>query len=141
MAIVVKFDEEKRLLRVTLSGAWPTLPEIIAERSRLILAGIIRPGVVELVDARKVTKGIPNLSQMQAILHSISSPPLKRAIIVSSNVQFGAGRLAETLDPRGLKVFRDEESALAWLFESPADEERVKFDRTQSGKIATVRKR
>ncbi|HTH24241.1 MAG TPA: hypothetical protein VL919_03980, partial [Vicinamibacterales bacterium] len=59
----------------------------------------------------------------------------------SSNVQFGAGRLAETLDPRGLKVFRDEESALAWLFESPADEERVKFDRTQSGKIATVRKR
>ena len=141
MAIVVKFDEEKRLLRVTISGAWPTLPDIIAERSRLILAGLIRPGVIELVDARQVTKGIPNLSQMQAILHSISNPPLKRAIIVSSNVQFGAGRLAETLDPRGLKVFRDEESALAWLFESPADEERVKFDRTQSGKIATVRKR
>ena len=141
MPIDVKFDEEKRLLRVTLTGAWPTLPDIIAERSRLILAGIIRPGVVELVDARSVTKGIPNLSQMQAILHSISNPPLKRAIVVSSNVQFGAGRLAETLDPRGLKVFRDEESALAWLFESPADEERVKFDRTQSGKIATVRKR
>jgi hypothetical protein len=141
MAIDVKFDEEKRLLRVTLTGAWPTLPDIIAERSRLILAGIIRPGVVELVDARSVTKGIPNLSQMQAILHSISNPPLKRAIVVSSNVQFGAGRIAETLDPRGLKVFRDEESALAWLFESPADEERVKFDRTQSGKIATVRKR
>ncbi len=74
MAIDVTFDEEKRLLRVTISGAWPTLPEIVAERSRLILAGIIRPGVVELVDARQVTKGIPNLSQMQAILHSISKP-------------------------------------------------------------------
>jgi len=86
MPIDVKFDEEKRLLRVTISGAWPTLPEIVAERSRLILAGIIRPGVVELVDARKVTKGIPNLSQMQAILHSISNPPLKRAIIVSSTI-------------------------------------------------------
>ena len=141
MPIDVKFDEEKRLLRITITGAWPTLPDIIAERSRLILEGFIRPGVVELIDARGVTKGIPNLSQMQAILQSISKPALKRAIVVSSNVQFGAGRLAETLDPKGLKVFRDEESALAWLFETPETEAPVKFDRTQSGKIATVRKR
>ena len=141
MPIDVKFDEERRLLRVTISGAWPTLPEIIAERSRLILEGFIRPGVVELVDGRGVTKGIPNLSQIQAILHSISNPPIKRAIIVSSNVQFGAGRLAETLDPRGLKVFRDEKSALAWLFETPETEEPLKFDRSRSGKVATVRKR
>src|SRR6188474_2247957 len=138
MAIVVKFDEEKRLLRVTISGAWPTLPEIVAERSRLILEGFIRPGVVELVDARGVTKGIPNLSQMQAILQSISKPPDKRAIVVSSSLHFGAARLAETLDPKGLKVFRDEESARKWLLESD-DEEPVTFDRSKSGKIAVVR--
>jgi len=139
--IDVKFDEEKRLLRITITGAWPTLPDIVAERSRLILEGFIRPGVVELIDARGVTKGIPNLSQIQAILQSINKPALKRAIVVSSNVQFGAGRLAETLDPKGLRVFRDEESALAWLFETPETEAPVKFDRSHSGKIATVRKR
>jgi hypothetical protein len=140
MAIDVTFDEDRRLLHVTLSGAWPTLPEIIAERSRLILAGIIRPGVVELVDARAVTKRIPNLSQMQAILHAIGKPPHKRALVVSSNVQFGAGRIAETLDPKGVRVFRDEETALQWLL-SESPEEPVTFDRTRSGKIATVRNR
>jgi hypothetical protein len=141
MAIAITFDEDRRLLHVVLTGSWPTLPEIIAERSRLILAGMIRPGVVELIDARAVTKRIPNLSQMQAILHAIGKPPHKRAIVVSSNVQFGAGRLAETLDPKGLKVFRDEDSAVKWLLETDPPDEPVKFDRTRSGKIATVRNR
>jgi hypothetical protein len=138
--IDVRFDEDRRLLHVTLTGKWPTLPEIVAERSRLILAGIVRPGVVELVDARAVTRGIPNLSQMQGILHAIGKPPDKRALVVSSNVQFGAGRMAELLDPHGLRVFRDEESALAWLFEEESDPP-VTSDRTRSGRIATFRNR
>ena len=140
MPIEVRFEEDQRLIHATVSGAWPTLPEIIAERSKLILAGAIRPGVVELVDARGVTKGIPNLSQMQAILHAIGKPPHKRAIVVGSNVQFGAGRIAEALDPKGVKVFRDEESARKWLLESD-EEEPVKFDRSKSGKIAVVKNR
>jgi hypothetical protein len=140
MPIDVRFDEDRRVIRVTVAGAWPTLPEIVAERSRLILAGIIRPGVVALCDVRGVTRGIPNLSQMQAILGSIGKPPDKRAIVVSSNVQFTAGRLAELLDPKALRVFRDEESALAWLIEKEPVDPPVKFDRSQSGRIATVRR-
>lgn len=140
MAIEVKFDEERRLIHVIVSGTWPTLPEIVAERSRLIMAGYVRPGVVELVDTRGVTRGIPNLSQMQAILHAIAKPPNKRAIVVGSNVQLSAGKMAELLDPKGLKVFREEAAALAWLFEEQRDEP-VQFDRSKSGKIATVRKR
>jgi hypothetical protein len=116
MPIEVKFDEDRELLHITLTGSWPTLPEIVAERSRLIMAGYIRSGVVELVDARTVTRGIPNLSQMRAILHTIGRLPAKRAIIVSSNIQYGAGRLAETLDPRGVRVFREESVAIEWLF-------------------------
>ena len=140
MPIDVRFDDDRRLLHITLTGSWPTLPEIVAERSRLILAGHIRPGVVELVDARAVTRGIPNLSQMQAILHAIGKPPHKRALVVSSSLQFSAGRMAELLDPMGLKVFRDEDAAIAWLLERDANDPPVKFDRTQSGKIATVRR-
>jgi hypothetical protein len=141
MPIEVKFDEERRLIHVTVTGAWPTLPEIVAERSRLIMAGYVRPGVVELVDTRGVTKGIPNLSQMQAIMHAISKPPDKRAIVVGSNLQLNAGKLAEVLDPKGLKVFLDEAAALAWLFETKAAEEPVQFDRSRSGKVATVRRK
>jgi hypothetical protein len=141
MAIDVKFDEDRRLIRVTLTGAWPTLPEVIAERSRLIMAGTIRAGVVELVDARGVTRGIPNLSQMQALLHAISKPPDKRAIVVSSNIQFNAGRMAELLDPNCLKVFREEQPALDWLFETETPEKPLEFDRSKSGKVATVRKK
>jgi hypothetical protein len=138
MPIDVRFDEDRRLIHVTLTGSWPTLPEIIAERSRLILAGQIRDGVVELVDAREITRGIPNLSQMQGILHAIGKPPNKRALVVSSNVQFGAGKMAEVLDPQGVRVFRDETSALEWLL---GPEPPVKFDRSPSGRIATARNR
>jgi hypothetical protein len=106
----------------------------------MIMAGMIKPGVVELCDARGVTRGIPNLSQMQAILNSISKPPEKRAIIVASSVQLGAGRLAELLDPKGLKVFLDEDAAIAWLMEKEPSDPPVKFDRSQSGRIATVRR-
>lgn len=141
MSLEIRFDEERRLLHVTVSGTWPTLPEIVAERSRLILAGLIRPGVVELVDARRVTKGIPNLSQMQGILHAIGKPPHKRALVVSSNVQFGAGRIAEALDPKGVRVFREEAEALAWLLDEEAAEPPVQFDRSRSGRIAVVRSR
>jgi hypothetical protein len=141
MPIEVRFDDDRQLLLVTLTGSWPTLPEIIAERSRLILAGHIRPGIVELIDAREVTRGIPNLSQMQGILHAIGKPPDKRALVVSSNVQFGAGKMAEVLDPKGVRVFRDEAGALEWLLGPEPPDPPVKFDRTRSGRIATVRKR
>jgi len=141
MPLDIKFDEDKRLLHVIVSGTWPTLPEIVAERSRLILAGYIRPGVVELVDTRGVTRGIPNLSQMQAILHAIGKPPDRRAIVVGSSLQFGAGRMAEVLDPTGIKIFRDEESARNWLFEVQKNDEPPQIDRSQSGRIATFKNR
>jgi hypothetical protein len=117
MPIDVRFDEDKELLHITLSGAWPALPEIVAERSRLILSGYIRPTVVELVDARNVSRGLPNLSQMKMILHAIGNLPSKRAVLVSPNIQYAAGQLAETLDPYGVRVFREESVALDWLFD------------------------
>jgi hypothetical protein len=119
--IDVRFDEDRELLHITLSGAWPTLPEIVAERSRLILAGYIRPSVVELIDARNTTRGLPNLSQMKTILQTIGNLPSKRAVLVSSNIQFAAGKLAETLDPHGVRVFREESVALDWLFHNASE--------------------
>lgn len=121
MPIDVRFDEDRELLHITLSGAWPTLPEIVAERSRLILAGYIRPSVVELIDARNATRSLPNLSQMKTILQTIGNLPSKRAVLVSSNIQFAAGKLAETLDPHGVRVFREESVALDWLFHNASE--------------------
>jgi hypothetical protein len=132
MPIDVKFDEDRELLHITLSDTWPTLPEIVAERSRLILAGYLRAGIVELVDARNVTRGLPNLSQMKAILQAISSLPIKRAVLVSSNIQFAAGRLAETLDPHGVRVFREESVAIEWLFHNRRGERVVKVTPAKS---------
>ena len=126
MPIDVRFDEDKQLLHITLSGAWPTLPEIVAERSRLILAGYIRPSIIELVDARNVSHGLPNLSQMKMILHAIGNLPSRRAVLVSSNIQHAAGRLAEILDPHGVRVFREETVALDWLFEHRRSKPAVK---------------
>ena len=139
MPLDVRFDEDHVLIHVVVSGVWPTLPEIVTERSRLNTLGWIRPGAVEIVDVRKVTRGIPNISQMQAILRAIGKPPQRRALVVGSNVQFTAGRMAELLDPTGIKVFRDEDDARKWLFEPPDDRPHV--DRSQSGRILTFRSR
>ena len=117
MSVEARFDEDRRLLHVTVADTWPTLPQIVELRSKLILAGCVRPDVVELVDARLVTRAIPNLAQMRAILRAIGKPPLKRAVLVATDVQHAAGRLAEMLDPYGVRVFRDESVALAWLFD------------------------
>lgn len=62
-------------------------------------------------------------------------------MLVSSNVAFAAGRVAEALDPKGLKVFRDEDVAIAWLFEGEPPEVAPQFDRSHSGRIAVVRNR
>ena len=118
MSVEARFDEDRRLLRVTVADTWPTLPEIVELRSKLILAGCVRPDVVELVDARLVTRAIPNICQMKAILQAIGKPPSKRAVLVATDVQYAAGRVAELLDPYGVRVFREESVALAWLFES-----------------------
>jgi hypothetical protein len=118
MSVEARFDPDRKLLHITVADTWPSLPEIVALRSKLIMDGCIRPDVVELVDARAVTRAIPNLSQMKAILRAIEKPPLKRALLVSTDVQYAAGRLAELLDPSSIRVFRDESVALAWLFEN-----------------------
>jgi hypothetical protein len=119
MSVEARFDDDRRLLLVTVGETWPTLPEIVALRSKLILAGCVRPDVVELVDARMVTRAIPNISQMKTILQAIGKPPLKRAVLVATDVQYAAGRIAEImLDPFGVRVFRDESVALAWLFDN-----------------------
>ena len=118
MSVEARFDDDRRLLHVTVADTWPTLPEIVELRSRLILAGCVRPDVVELVDARLVTHAIPNMSQLKSILQAIGKPPSKRAVLVATDVQHAAGRLAENLDPYGVRVFRDESVALAWLFDN-----------------------
>ena len=89
------------------------------------MAGYIRPGVVELVDARAVTRGIPNLTQIRSILHALGTPPIKRAVVVSSSVQFSAATVAEALSPDAVRVFRDESAALDWLFDDGPPPSRV----------------
>src|SRR5689334_632102 len=101
MPIDARFDADNRLLQVTIGDTWPTLPEVLAERTRLIERGLLHPGIVGLIDARAVSRGIPNLSQMREILGAVGQQSHKCAIVVTTSVQLKAGRLAELLDPEG----------------------------------------
>jgi len=138
MSIDAWFDADNRLLHVVVGDTWPTLPEVTAERSRLLARGFIQPGVVELVDARAVTRALPNLSQLRAILDAVGNPPHKRAIVVATYPQLKAARLAELLDPDGLKVFREESNARAWLLGPNHADGRVELDRNRSGRVPVV---
>lgn len=138
MPIDARFDADNRLLQVTIGDTWPTLPEVLAERTRLIERGLLHPGIVGLIDARAVSRGIPNLSQMREILGAVGQQSHKCAIVVTTSVQLKAGRLAELLDPEGLRVFSDECSARAWLLGPARPHGWVELDRSLSGRVAVV---
>lgn len=137
MPIDVQFDADLQLLVVTVAGSWPTLPEIVAQRSRVLARGLLEPGIVELIDVRAVTR-LPNLTQMRATLEAVGTPPRKRAIVVETSLQFNAGKIAESLDPRSLKVFREEADALAWLLAARQADVDVEVDRTGRGRVPVV---
>lgn len=139
MPIGVRFDADARLLYVTVAGAWPGIPEIAAERSRIISSGVIHPRVTALLDLRAVTSDIPTVSDLRAMLDAIGRPPHKRAILVSTTGQLGVARFAELLDPLGLQVFHRESEALAWLLAPEPRDPLIVFDRGGLNRLALGR--
>jgi len=135
--IDVQFDADLQLLVVTIAGSWPTLPDIVAQRSRLVARGLLKPGVVELIDIRSVAR-LPNVTEMRAILEAFGAPSRKRAIVVETSLQFNAGKRAEALEPRSMKVFREEADALAWLLAARHIDAEVEVDRTGKGRVPVV---
>jgi hypothetical protein len=109
--------DERGFIHVTLNGAWPSLAEVIGLRQSL---GDLNEVRRILVDIRAVTGPLPKYLDIRDTVGSLDDASAgvrerKRAVIVSSDVQFGVARTFQALAPGQMEVFRDEPAAIAWL--------------------------
>jgi hypothetical protein len=103
--------------RLTLDGQWPSIDDLVAWYRSV---GDIRDVHRLLIDMRGTTGPLPKFPKIRETLGAFDtnnqpSRERRRAVIVSSDVQFGVARSFQALVPGDMAVFRDEASAIAWL--------------------------
>lgn len=109
--------DERGFTRLTLVGLWPSVDEILALYKTLGDTGASR---YLLIDISRSTGPLPKFPDIREIVtvfdtESIAARTRRRAVVVSSDVQFGVARTFQAILPGDMEVFRDEESALTWL--------------------------
>ncbi len=118
----VEIDSIEDLVRVTVTG-----PFAVEDADRLTAAIISAPGFVPgmdaLIDSRMATTDFSAVESRMA-LEGITYPPergtgFRTANVVSSDVDFGMARAVHAIGeqdrPFAFRVFRDVDSALAWI--------------------------
>jgi hypothetical protein len=73
-----------------------------------------------LLDIQAASGPMPRFADIREIVGSFDTSTeavraRRRAIVVSSDVQFGIARTFQAIVPGDMEVFRDEQSALDWL--------------------------
>ena len=107
-------------MRLTLDGEWPSLDQMVSLQKTL---GDMRGVSRVLIDIRKASGPLPKFPGIRETVTALTAHPAaaqrrRRAVIVSSDVQFGIARSFQALLPGDIEVFRDEADALAWLLVS-----------------------
>jgi len=120
MPTFYKIDKERRLVMTTASGV-TTMDDALAHQKRLLHDPDFAPNFSQLLDFTHVmrldlsTENVRELAQT-----NVFSPDSHRAFIVSSEAAYGFARAFENLRERmgehGIRVFRDLEDALLWVF-------------------------
>ena len=111
--------DERGFIRLTLTGSWPTIDELIAWYKTL---GDIRSIRLLLIDMRAAAGKMPRFPDIRDTVGAFETDSRfakdrKRAVIVSNDVQFGIARSFQAIVPGQMEVFRDEPSAITWLLE------------------------
>lgn len=109
--------DERGFIRLSIDGAWPTIDELIAWYKSL---GDIRAMRLLLIDMRNATGPLPKFPEIRSTIGAFDTDleharERKRAVIVSNDLQFGIARSFQALVSGRMEVFREEESAIAWL--------------------------
>ena len=109
--------DERGFIRVVSTGPWPSLAEVTGLRESLGHLDEVRRLLIDIRDATGPLPKYLNIRETVDALDQSSSAALerKRAVLVSSDVQFGVARTFQALVPGEMEVFRDEPSALAWI--------------------------
>jgi hypothetical protein len=115
-----KIDKERRLVMTTASGV-TTMGDALAHQQRLLHDPDFASNFSELLDfthVKRLDMSTENVSELAQT--NVFSPDSRRAFLVSSDAAYGFARAFESLRERmgehGIRVFRNLEDALRWVF-------------------------
>jgi hypothetical protein len=115
-----KIDKERRLVMTSASGV-TTLEDALAHQKRLLHDPDFAPSFSELVDYSHVLRLDLNTENVRELAQTtVFSADSRRAFLVNSDAAYGIarefGQLRESKGERGIRVFRELEDALWWVF-------------------------
>jgi len=125
MPATYEIDKKRRLV-ITMGLDRVTLAEAMANQERLLKDPEFDPGYSQLMDVTRADLGGLTASDIRMIAErNVFSVNSRRAIVVSSNLAYGFGRMFETLreiaGEKGVRIFRDMDEAVDWLLSNRAN--------------------
>lgn len=125
MSLALHWDGE--LLRIEFSGTVTTgdlallIREVLALETRL---GHAPPRLSNLTAVERLEIAFGDVDRIARSRREVHLPnPIKSAVVAPQSVHYGIARMFQTLNDHPkvtVRIFPDEESALAWLREPPA---------------------
>ena len=118
--------DERGFIRLTLDGPWPSIDDLMHWYKSL---GDIREMRMLLIDMRGATGPLPKFPDIRDTVGAFESDARyardrRRAVIVSSDLQFGIARSFQAMVTGEMEVFRDEATAIEWLVTGSAQSSR-----------------
>jgi hypothetical protein len=120
MPAYFKIDRERRLVMSTMDGVF-TLADGLAHQEKLQKDPDFALDFRQLLDCTHVTKLELKPEEVRTLARkTVFFSESRRAILVRSDLAFGLGRMflifREIQGEKGVRVFRDRDEALHWLF-------------------------
>ena len=120
MPTFYKIDKERKLVMSTYSGVL-TIADALGHQQSLPKDPDFDPSFSQLFDVTHVTDVQLTAEDVRTLARtSVFSPDSRRAILVDSDLKFGLARMFEvlrdTMGEKGIRVFRDLDDALDWIF-------------------------
>ena len=115
-----KIDKERRLVLSTASGVF-SRADAVGHMQKLLKDPDFDPSYFQIADFTQVTKIELTAQDVHELAQrSVFSPQSRRALLVRNDVAYGLGRmfgmLRESQGEMGIRVFRNLEEALDWVF-------------------------
>jgi hypothetical protein len=119
MPATYEIDKQRRLVISTVLDKL-TVADALGHQEKLLKDPDFDPGFSQIIDVTRATLSGLEASDIRKIAErNVFSPGSRRAIVVSTNLAFGFGRMFETLredaGENGIRVFRDLDEAVDWI--------------------------
>ena len=120
MPTTYEINKQRRLVISTGSGRI-TLAEALAHQEKLQKDPDFDPSFSQVIDLTRITDFALEANDIRRLAQgTIFSRESRRAIVASSDLVYGLGRmyeiLRETAGEDGIRVFRNLDAALDWIF-------------------------